>query len=277
MQAVCLFQAAWPAFPYPQPTQGYVSQKHAPVGGRVQGGEMNSLTERIVDILRKSRDGDLLDLPDLALIEMAINGRLTEKGERHLDSILQRLNVGSYRRRWLHGIPNLTADLKGLVYWRGIEVECYRDPYSSESTTSLLELADRCRHIESLGLQPTSARVVANWRFLCGLSRDNPYFGLFAFGFKEYLVRHRDEWMLVFNDNWQDIEVTGAGAMFVIRSVPWEDAWHARRKQGFKLPSGVADQCANVHSMTTLLHSRQVPTDIERSAEGFIKARRQCA
>jgi len=242
---------------------------------------MSRVHDIAIAILRHSDDGDILDLPDLCLVEAVVNGCLTPKGARYLQDLQSRLEAGQYRRHWLHGIPNLTANPQGLVFWRGIEVECYRNPYDDTYAESLLELSRRCRHVESLGLEPTGCRVVNFWQFLEGLTRDNPYFGLFARGFKDFLVRGLDEWMLVFQEGEHDIEVTGQGALFSVREVQWDigdvdTPWHKRRKAGFISPAAVCGLSATTAGVTTVLHSRQVPTDIHLTVDDFCRLRR-CA
>lgn len=215
-------------------------------------------------VLRASEDGNRLDLIDLRYVEYAANGALNEEGIQYLQEVKNRLEAGAYRRRWLHGIPNLTADLDGFVLWREQHVvEHYVHPYDPANAEALLELARRCRHVESLGLEPVTSRVVNGWGWLRTVTREHPYFDLVAHGFYEILVRGEE--CLISFGMIGDHELVATVADGNVRwdkgpagQYPYEGT-RLRRRQGWQAPAGENRIHYDLQALTSLLRSFKVP------------------
>ena len=151
-----------------------------------------------IDILRASNDGNDLDPVALHLVEVAANGRLNEKGVQLLTTMCEKLRQGTWRPFWLHGIPQLSAKADGTVLWRMRHpVATLPNPLDPEHSGYLLTLAERCRHLEALGLAPSVARVGYYWHRYARLTRDNPYFDLIVTDFRSFEVRNDGAWRLV--------------------------------------------------------------------------------
>ena len=75
-----------------------------------------------------------------------------------------------YKQPWFHDIENLTINHDGYVLWHGQEVEHYtlNWAYSDEARQDAQELAERCLHLESLGIQPTTTTVIWHWEKYAG-------------------------------------------------------------------------------------------------------------
>ena len=120
--------------------------------------------EMVIEILRKTNDGDELDPMHLKLVEMAVNGFLNESGLEAFRRLHEEAMKG-YRKPWFHGIENLTLDHHGNVYWKGANVEHFDFPfaYSERGKESALELAERCRRLEELGVEVNLTNAIWKW------------------------------------------------------------------------------------------------------------------
>jgi hypothetical protein len=116
---------------------------------------MKNASEKAIEILQKTDDGDKLSPIDLKLLEMAVNGWLNEAGEVAFDDLYGQVSGGNYSAPWFHGIEHLTIDHGGYVYWKGREVDHYTPSwaYSDEAKGHALELAERCRLLERIGVE----------------------------------------------------------------------------------------------------------------------------
>src|SRR3989339_1482135 len=116
--------------------------------------ELNNVHTRCdvaCEILRNTDDGDDLVPPDLKLVELAVNGHLTEIGMQAFMELHRKVMEGTYKRPFLHDIEHLTIKHSGYVFWKGIEIEHYniRWAYSDEAREKAVELARRCQHLEN--------------------------------------------------------------------------------------------------------------------------------
>lgn len=120
--------------------------------------------DKAIEILQKTTDGDDLTPQHLSLVEAAVNGWLTEEGQKAFEELYSNVLLG-YQRPWLHGIENLSIDERGYVYYKGHEVEHYNlsYAYSERSLESAKELVRRCEKLEGLGVPITSGNVVWRW------------------------------------------------------------------------------------------------------------------
>lgn len=67
---------------------------------------------------------------------------------------------------------DLTYDGEGFVYWKGIQVEHYDYPEDPKMFDAAYKLIERCRHIESLGLTPSTVKVIWRWDFYKDCPKD---------------------------------------------------------------------------------------------------------
>lgn len=125
--------------------------------------EAPSLIEQSIEILRDSRDGENLDSAHLSLVEAAVNNNLTERGVEAFRQLHAEVTSGKYIKPWLCGVEHVTRDLQGYIYWKGNRIEHFT--FSAMDAAHLKaitqRLAERCRHIEALGL-PVCGRTYFN-------------------------------------------------------------------------------------------------------------------
>ena len=118
--------------------------------------------EKAIDILQRTRDGDDLAPEHLSLIELAVNDTVSEVGEIAFERLYTQVAGGTYVQPWYHGIENLRKDHRGYVYWKGVQVDHFSFDKYEEAHEAAIELADRCRTLEMLGL-PVSTAHQAWW------------------------------------------------------------------------------------------------------------------
>jgi len=95
-----------------------------------------------------------------------VNGHLNELGEQEFEKLYQSaLSEAGYKKPWFHGIEHMTVDHEGYVRWKGKEVEHYDSPWrwTKEAREQAEELARRCRHLESIGVETTIGNTVWLW------------------------------------------------------------------------------------------------------------------
>lgn len=82
----------------------------------------------------------------------------------------------------LHGIQELAYDGRGYVYWRGTEVEHYDWPliHDPQGEAQAQELADRCWHLEALGIPVNCTTAVWHWSWFSDMTVNEPYRQLMA-------------------------------------------------------------------------------------------------
>lgn len=131
---------------------------------------MEGACEKAIDILQKTGDGAKLCPIDLCLLEAAVNGWLDESGRVAFDELYDRVSSGNYSVPWLHGIEHLTIDHQGYVYWKDRHVEHYNLPwaYSDDAKKQALELAEKCRHLERIGVEVNVINTVWDWELYEG-------------------------------------------------------------------------------------------------------------
>jgi hypothetical protein len=117
--------------------------------------EAKSICDKCCEILQRTDDGDLLEPWHLKLIECAANNSLNEKGLKALDELYKDVTEGSYVKPFLHGIPGITRDHEGYIYWKDIRIEHYSNWYVNSicARNHLLDLAKRCEFLESRGIE----------------------------------------------------------------------------------------------------------------------------
>lgn len=140
---------------------------------------MTNFVEKSLKVLALTNDGDDLSQVELKLVETAVNGYLSEEGEVLFERMFERVTSGK-PPYWLQGIEHLTSDQEGFIYWKGNNVEHYDSPESESSKEPLQEIARRCLHVESLGLEPNSRGVVWHWNWMEELTPDNVWLHTFS-------------------------------------------------------------------------------------------------
>jgi len=121
--------------------------------------------EMAIEILRKTNDGNDLCPRHLWLIENAVNGKLNDRGQEEFKELYEKVISGKYQRPYFHGIEHLTINHQGMVCWKDKEIENYSFPYafSKEAQEAARELAERCRHLEKIGVEINSINVIWHW------------------------------------------------------------------------------------------------------------------
>jgi hypothetical protein len=124
-----------------------------------------STCDKAITILQATSDGDKLAPLDLALVESAVNGFLTEKGIKAFDKLHKTVVAGKYMQPWFHDIENMTIDHVGYIHWKGIVVEHYERPwaYSEEAKASAMELERRCKILENKGIPLSVTTTIWRW------------------------------------------------------------------------------------------------------------------
>lgn len=82
-----------------------------------------TLIEKALEIIQKTNDGNNLSPSDLHITECAVNGFLTEEGEKYFFNLYTKVQDGIYKAPFFHGVENITIDHEWYVYWKGIQVE----------------------------------------------------------------------------------------------------------------------------------------------------------
>jgi hypothetical protein len=126
---------------------------------------MNSreqVTEMAIAILQSTRDGDRLAPADLALVELAINNKLSREGDARFEELYENATKpAGYTVPYLFGIEHLTMDHDHSILWKGVAVEqfdhgVWRQPgWQEKMRADARKVAARCRELEAEGNQPT--------------------------------------------------------------------------------------------------------------------------
>jgi hypothetical protein len=123
----------------------------------------SSLIEQSIEILERTRDGNDLEPFHLSLVQAAVNDHLTARGVEAFHQLYDTVTSGQYAKPWLVGVEHVTRDHQGYIYWKGSRVEHFTFSIIEEDqlTQMTQRLAERCRHIEALGL-PVCGRTYFN-------------------------------------------------------------------------------------------------------------------
>lgn len=134
---------------------------------------MSETCEKVFTILEKTNDGNLLSPDELFLVETAVNGYLTEKGENVFNTLYKCVIEETFipfNKRWFRGVENITADTKnaggGLwILWKGNKIEHYDShyAYSEEALKELYELKRRCEILESQRKEISVNTIIWSW------------------------------------------------------------------------------------------------------------------
>jgi hypothetical protein len=127
-----------------------------------------NISELACDILRATQDGEELAPPDLKLVELAVNGFLSQAGEAaFLELHRNATKPEGYTVPWFLGIEHMTRDHQRYIYWKGVLIEHFdhdhwqQDGWRQRMKDSAEALAARCRALEAQGITPTSHNVIS--------------------------------------------------------------------------------------------------------------------
>ena len=124
-----------------------------------------SLTEQSIEILERTRDGNDLEPFHLSLVQAAVNNHLTARGVEKFQQLYATVTSGQYAKPWLADVEHVTRDHQGYVYWKGSRIEHFTFSVMDESQLkhTTQRLAERCRHIEALGLPVCGRSYFNDW------------------------------------------------------------------------------------------------------------------
>ena len=237
-----------------------------------------SFCEKAITILGKTNDGNELTGPHLKLVEMAVNGHLNEAGENAFDELYRQVSNGEYDKPWLHGVKHMTADHSGYIYWKGQSVEHYDFPYESSNAEQVQDLANRCLHIESLGITPSTGTAIWRWEWMKELTAEHQWLdffkhdpGLWEGNDSLVVVMEKDRVAFFFNGNveyFNGIEdfLDAWGAEYD----PEEITYHKFASAGFGIPQAGQNEhngiiYAPLTGVISLLEKYQEPSDLYQS------------
>jgi len=124
-----------------------------------------SLIEQSIEILERTRDGNDLEPSHLSLVQAAVNNHLTARGVEAFHQLYDTVTSGQYAKPWLAGVEHVTRDHQGYVYWKGSRIEHFTFSVIEEDQLkhTTQRLAERCRHIEALGLPVCGHSYFNDW------------------------------------------------------------------------------------------------------------------
>jgi hypothetical protein len=123
------------------------------------------LIEQSIEILDRSRDGNDLEPFHLSLVQAAVNNHLTARGVEAFHQLYDSVTSGQYAKPWLAGVEHVTRDHQGYIYWKGSRIEHFTFSVMEEDQLkhTTQRLAERCRHIEALGLPVCGHSYFNDW------------------------------------------------------------------------------------------------------------------
>ena len=124
-----------------------------------------SLIEQSIEILERTRDGNDLEPSHLSLVQAAVNNHLTARGVEAFHQLYDAVTSGQYAKPWLAGVEHVTRDHQGYVYWKSNRIEHFTFSVMTEDQlrATTRRLAERCRHIEALGLPVCGRSYFNDW------------------------------------------------------------------------------------------------------------------
>ena len=124
-----------------------------------------SLIEQSIEILERTRDGNDLEPFHLSLVQAAVNNHLTARGVEAFHQLYDSVTSGQYAKPWLAGVEHVTRDHQGYIYWKGSRIEHFTFSVMEEDQLkhTTQRLAERCRHIEALGLPVCGHSYFNDW------------------------------------------------------------------------------------------------------------------
>ena len=132
----------------------------------------NQIHDKSLVILEKTEDGNKLADSDLNLVEGAVNGFLSTRGEVVFHQLYQKILDGDYELPWFCEVENLTRGTNGdrSVFWKGVRVEHYdHDFWGSEDWKKRMQedaqrLGKICQYLEDSGIEVNFDNYLAESR-----------------------------------------------------------------------------------------------------------------
>jgi len=130
--------------------------------------EREQLHKLSISILEHSNDGDDLAGSDLALVQGAVNGELSTRGEVVLYQLNHRVVEGTYEIPAFCGVDNLTRNNEGFVFWKGKQIEHYdhdhwaQPGWEKEMQKDAEELGRVCQYLDDNGIKVTFNNYLDN-------------------------------------------------------------------------------------------------------------------
>jgi hypothetical protein len=117
---------------------------------------MSAFSDKAIEILQSTHDGNNLDPSDLRLVESAVNGFLTEAGIEAFQKLHENATKPEgYTKPWFHDVEHLTRDLEGYVYWKDKQIEHFSFRNYDEERVEAQQLGRLCAQLEELGAEVT--------------------------------------------------------------------------------------------------------------------------
>jgi hypothetical protein len=188
-----------------------------------------------VEILRASNDGNRLEPKDLKLVELGVNGYLSELGEAAFATLHAQVLDGSYfeLNRWFHGIEHLTRDHEGYLYWKGTHVEHYSFQDCTWERAAACELATHCQQLERIGITVNARSAISADCY--GATAGTPW-ALALRTYYAFFEKGASRVAIFFKQGATDevfaIECTAAGVV-VTQHIGAYEAYHALQGAGF--------------------------------------------
>lgn len=123
----------------------------------------NTITDKAIEILRLTNDGNDLAPEHLKLMEMAVNDWLNDLGMQKFEDLFNHV-INGYKKPWLHGVENLTIDNNGFVYWRNKKIEHFNIGWhmSEDAKHQSIKLGKKCLALEGEGKEVNCKSVLDN-------------------------------------------------------------------------------------------------------------------
>lgn len=124
-----------------------------------------SSLEKALFILKHTNDGNALCPLHLKLVELSINGQLSESGTQAFEKLFSN-TLSGYKKPFFHNIEHLTIDTQGFVYWKNTEVEHYSLSwaFSDEAQKAAQTLGNRCKSLETSGTPVNTSTAIWQWK-----------------------------------------------------------------------------------------------------------------
>ena len=104
--------------------------------------------DKSIEIIQRTHDGNDLAPHHLKLVELAVNGWLSEQGEVAFEELYQSVLKG-YIKPWHFGVEHVTKDHQGYIYWKGIQIEHFSFDIRENERKATERLGAACRHLEA--------------------------------------------------------------------------------------------------------------------------------
>jgi hypothetical protein len=211
----------------------------------------SSSADLAAEVLSLTEDGNILSSFDLRLVELAANGNLNENGIARLEAIaLEISTTGSYTAPAFCGVPNLTRDGEGYVYWKGTHVEHFSHSDQEAMVAAAIALGERCQHLESLGVAPSSRTAAWTFEWFADLTPGHEWIKFFEKGptnlYEDETNPNRICAQL--GENTLRVWENGTHSQDIVFT-DFEVAYHVARAEGFKtLQAGQAENLGLIYA-----------------------------